>query len=93
MVLKNIGMDFQMENVIQLWHNQLCLSHFSCKNTKSDHLIVFLNETPVPHTPCKKHLGMHLLEKMNFNTHINEKIAKWSKGIGIIHKLASVLPS
>ena len=89
MVLKNIGMDFQMENVITNYAWVI----FSCKNTKSDHLIVFLNETPVPHTPCKKHLGMHLLEKMNFNTHINEKIAKWSKGIGIIHKLASVLPS
>ena len=33
---------------------------------------------------------MHLDEKLNFQTHIKEKIAK--AGIGIIHKLAKVLP-
>ena len=35
---------------------------------------------------------MHLDEKLNFNTYIKEKIAKANKGIGIIHKLAHVLP-
>ena len=35
---------------------------------------------------------MHLDEKLNFNHHINEKIAKASKGIILIHKLAHVLP-
>ena len=35
---------------------------------------------------------MHLDEKLNFNHHINEKIAKASKGIGLIRKLAHVLP-
>ena len=35
---------------------------------------------------------MHLDEKLNFNTHINDKIAKADKGIGIIGKLARLLP-
>ena len=67
---------------------------FSRKNTKIDHPTVFFNEVPVAHTPCQKHLGMHLDEKkkLNFQTRIKEKIAKANKGIGIIHKLSKVLP-
>ena len=65
---------------------------FSRKNTKTDHPTVFFNEVPVAHTPCEKRLGMHLDEKLNFQTHIKEKIAKASKVIGIIRKLAQVLP-
>ena len=36
--------------------------------------------------------NMHLDEKLNFNHHINEKIAKANKVIGLICKLAHVLP-
>ena len=35
---------------------------------------------------------MHLDEKLNFSHHINKKIAKANKSIGIICKLAHVLP-
>ena len=35
---------------------------------------------------------MHLDEKLNFNHHINEKIAQANKGIGLILILAHVLP-
>ena len=35
---------------------------------------------------------MHLDEKLTFNHHINEKIAKANKEIGIICKLAHMLP-
>ena len=37
-------------------------------------------------------IGMHLDEKLNFNTLVNEKISIGNKGIGIIRKLARVLP-
>ena len=50
------------------------------------------NEDPVAKSSCQKHLGMHLDEKLNFNTHIMEKIAKANKGIGIIRKVAHLLP-
>ena len=65
---------------------------FLRKNIKTDHPIVYFNEAPIAHTTCQKHLGMHLDEKLNFNHHINEKIAKANKGIGRIRKLAHVLP-
>ena len=65
---------------------------FYCKNTKSNYPSVFRNEASVAHNPCQKHLGMHLDEKLNFNTHINEKIAKANKSVKIIYKLACVLP-
>ena len=65
---------------------------FSRKSTMLNHPTIFLNETSVAHTSCQKHLGMHLDEKLNFNIHIKEKIAKANKGIGIIRKLAHVLP-
>ena len=39
-------------------------------------------------TTCQKHLGMHIHEKLNFNHHVKEKIAKTNKGIGLICKLA-----
>ena len=65
---------------------------FSRKNTKIDHLIVYFNETPVAHTTCQKHLGIHLDEKLNFNHHLKAKIAKANKGIGLIRKSAHVLP-
>ena len=64
---------------------------FSRKNIKTDHPIFYFNETLVAHTTFQKHLGMHLDEKLSFN-HINEKIAKANKGIGLIRKLAHVLP-
>ena len=65
---------------------------FSRKSTITNHPTVFFNESPVAHTSCQKHLGMHLDEKLNFNTHVEEKITKANKGIAVIRKLAHVLP-
>ena len=65
---------------------------FSRKSKKTDHPVVYFNNAPVAKASCQKHLGMHLDEKLSFNTHIKEKIAKANKGIGIIRKLAYYLP-
>ena len=65
---------------------------FSRKSTITNHPTVFFNEAPVAHTSCQKHLGLHLDEKLNFNTHVKEKITKANKGIGVIRKVAHVLP-
>ena len=65
---------------------------FSRKSTITNHPTVFFNKAPVAHTSCQKHLGMHLDEKLNFNTHVKEKITKANNGIGVICKLAHVLP-
>ena len=64
----------------------------SRKNIETDHAIVNFNETLVVHATCQKHFGIHLDEKLNFNHHINKKITKENKGIGLIRKLAHVLP-
>ena len=53
---------------------------------------MYFSEAPVAHTTCHKHLGMHLDEKLSFNNHLKEKIANANKGIGLIHKLAHILP-
>ena len=63
---------------------------FSRKNIETDHQIVCFKEAPVVHTTFQKHLGMHLDEKLNFN-HMNKRITKANKDIGLIHKLAHVL--
>ena len=65
---------------------------FSCKNRKSGTSHCLFNEAPVAHTPSQKHLGMHIYLKLNFNIHINKKLAKATKGVAIIPKLACVLP-
>ena len=36
---------------------------------------------------------MHLDERLNFHYHVKEIIAKASKGVGIIHELANMLPT
>ena len=47
---------------------------------------------PVDHTTCQKHLGLYLDEKSSFYDHINAKISKANKGIGIIKRLSNTLP-
>ena len=61
---------------------------FSCKSNKTDHPFVYFNKAPVAKASFQKHLGMHLDEKLNFNTHIKEKIAKANQDIGTICKLS-----
>ena len=56
----------------------------SRKSNKTDHPVVYFNEAPVGKASCRKHLEMHLDEKLNFNAHIKEKIAKANKDIGVI---------
>ena len=48
---------------------------------------------PVVCSSPQKHLGIYIDEKLNFSNHIKENISKANKGIGILRKLCSVLPS
>ena len=65
---------------------------FSRKASRVDHPVVTFNNSPVAHTPCQKHLGLYLDERLNFNHHIKEKISKACKDIGVIRKLRYILP-
>ena len=63
----------------------------SRKASRVDHLVVTFNNSPVAQTPCQKHLGLYLDERLNFSHQIKEKISKACKGIGVIRKLHYVL--
>ena len=56
------------------------------------HPVLYFNETPVKTAPFQKHLGLILDEKHTFGHHLNEKISKANKGIGLIKRLYSYLP-
>ena len=63
---------------------------FSRKTNKLSHPTITFNTVPVAGTSCQKLLGLH--EKLNFNQHINIKISKANKVIGIIKRLLHILP-
>ena len=65
---------------------------FSRKTVKVSHPSITFNNVPVARTACRKHLGLYLDEKLNFHDHINAKIVKANKGIGIITRLSNTLP-
>ena len=62
------------------------------KFNKTLHPNLVFNLNPVNQLSNQKHLGMILDNKLNFNEHINEKVTKANKGIGIIRKLRPCLP-
>ena len=65
---------------------------FSCKKNSPNHPSLFFKESAVPKVKEQKHLGLTLDSKLSFERHINEKIIKAKKGIGIIKYLSKFLP-
>ena len=65
---------------------------FSCKKNRPNHPSLFFNGTAVPKANEQKHLGLVLDSKLSFERHLNEKIIKAKKGIGIIKYLSEFLP-
>ena len=65
---------------------------FSCKKNSPNHPSLFFNESVVPKVKGQKHLGLTLDSKLSFERHVNEKIIKAKKGIGIIKYLSKFLP-
>jgi len=65
---------------------------FSCKKNSPNHPSLFFNGTVVPKVNEQKHLGLILDSKLSFERHLNEKIIKAKKGIGIIKYLSKFLP-
>ena len=60
---------------------------FSRKRKPVNHPTLYFNDTPVTTAPFQKHLGLYLDEKLTFGHHLNEKISKANKGIGLIKRL------
>ena len=65
---------------------------FSCKKTIPDHPQIPFNGTVVANVNEYKHLGLILEKGLNFEKHLNEKIIKTNKNVGIIKHLSSFLP-
>ena len=65
---------------------------FSRKCTKEDHPPIYFNDIPVTQNTVRKHIGLYLDEKLNYNTHIKEKLSKVYKGIGLLRNFSNKLP-
>ena len=64
---------------------------FSRKSKPLDHPNIYFNNIEVKCVHEHKHLGLVLDSKLSFNSHINEKISKASKGIGVLKSMSRYL--
>ena len=64
---------------------------FSRKTRKIAHPEIFFNDTQVKTVNEHKHLGLTLDTKLTFASHIDDKLKKARKGLGIIKTLSSYL--
>ena len=65
---------------------------FSCKKSSPNHLRLILNGIAVAKVNDQKHLGLILDSRLSFEKHINEKIMKSKKIVGILKHLSKFLP-
>ena len=91
-------------DVIHQWANQWKLEFnpdpnkqatevlFSCKISNPSHPQIMFNGTVVSKRNEHKHLGLLLDSSLSFKKHLNEKIIKAKKNLGIIKHLSIYLP-
>ena len=65
---------------------------FSCKKTSPSHPQLIFNGTIVKKVSEQKHLGLILDSGLTFKKHINEKIRKARKNLGLIKHVSKYLP-
>ena len=65
---------------------------FSCKKSSPHHPQLMFNGTVVAQKNEQRHLGLILDSGLSFEKHLNEKIIKAKKNIGIIKHLSKFLP-
>ena len=65
---------------------------FSCKKSTQNHPQLFFNGTVVSKVKEQKHLGLILESDLSFGKHLNEKMIKAKKNIGILKHLSQFLP-
>ena len=66
---------------------------FFGKKNATTHPPLFFNNSEIKLSSNQKHLGLTVDSKLSFNEHINDKINQASKGVGLLRKLQTVLPS
>ena len=65
---------------------------FTCKKTSPNHPPLMFNGSVVAIAKEQKHLGLILDHRLSFEKHLNEKITKAKKNIGVIKHLSKYLP-
>ena len=65
---------------------------FSCKKSSPNHPQIMFNGTVVARMNEQKHLGLILDSSLSFKKHLNEKIIKAKKNLGISKHLSTFLP-
>ena len=65
---------------------------FSCKKSSPNHPQLVFNGTAVVRVNEQKYLGLILDSSLSFVKHLNEKIIKAKKNIGILKHLSTFLP-
>ena len=65
---------------------------FSCKKASQNHPQLIFNGIAVAKVNDQKHLGLVLDSRLSFEKHINEKIIKAKKNVGILKHLSKFLP-
>ena len=65
---------------------------FSKKIIPGTHPSLFFNNSLTEQDTTQKHLGLTLDRKLTFQYHVNKKMKKAMKGIGLLRKLQSILP-
>ena len=63
-----------------------------CDSANVFHPLIKLNNNSIPKCPSQKHLRIVLDSKLNFNSHVDDKIKKCNKLIGLIRRLSVNLP-
>ena len=61
--------------------------YFSQRREKSLPPPIIFNNNVLT-SPCQKHLGLVLDSKLSFNDHVNQKINKFNKIIGLMKRLS-----
>ena len=66
--------------------------YFSCRHTPANAPEISFNNINIPASEHQKHLGLILDSKLSFDRHLDEKIRKANKGIGLINRLRKHVP-
>ena len=61
--------------------------YFSVRHNPANAPPLSFNNTNIETNECQKHLGLTLDSKLSFKHHLDEKIKKANKGIGLINRL------
>ena len=103
-VINTSNIDISNDTVkISRWANQWKMSfnpdinkqarevYFSQRREKSLPPPIIFNNNNVLTSPCQKHLGLVLDSKLSFNEHVNQKINKCNRIIGLMKRLSLIL--